>query len=102
MSSSFKTLLIVTFLLATKEEIEAFAKCNKTAFSSSISESFLVIGHAGGNPTEDCENTLTSTRSALVDGGANAIELDLSVSLDGIVFLWHDPEPNSPESVIRR
>ena len=34
--------------------------------------------------------------------GANAIEVDLSVSADGQVFLWHDPSPLSLHAIARR
>ena len=34
--------------------------------------------------------------------GANAIEVDLSVSADGQVFLWHDPSPLSMHAIARR
>ncbi len=65
-----------------------------------LSSNFLVIGHAGGNPQAQCENTLDATRAAI--GAVNAVEIDLSMSKDGVVFLWHDPDPTSPGAVARR
>ncbi len=65
-------------------------------------DDFLIIGHAGGDPVSHCENTLEATESALRRGWINAVELDLSLSSDGVVFLWHDPEPFSVVAVIRR
>ena len=62
---------------------------------------FFVIGHAGGDPASYCENTAAATRSALAFG-ANAVEIDLSLSLDGVIFLWHDPEPLSVVTIVRR
>ena len=61
----------------------------------------FVIGHAGGDPVNFCENTLEATRSALALG-ANAIEVDLVISKDGVVFLWHDPTPFSIHALVRR
>jgi len=74
------------------------AGCNNLFLKPPV---FLVIGHAGGDPLNHCENTLESTRSALQQG-ANAIEVDLSVSADGQVFLWHDPSPLSMHAIARR
>ena len=62
---------------------------------------FLVIGHAGGDPIGHCENTLEATRSAL-NLGANAIEVDIAISADEVVFLWHDPYPLGWHSIARR
>eukprot|EP00096_Caligus_rogercresseyi_P012434 TRINITY_DN5210_c0_g1_i1.p1 TRINITY_DN5210_c0_g1~~TRINITY_DN5210_c0_g1_i1.p1 ORF type:complete len:337 (+),score=83.92 TRINITY_DN5210_c0_g1_i1:219-1229(+) len=62
---------------------------------------FLLVGHAGGDPINYCENTIAATRSAIASG-ANAIEIDLSISEDGVIFLWHDPNPWNILSLIRR
>ena len=62
---------------------------------------FLVIGHAGGDPLGHCENTIEATRSAL-KLGANAIEVDIAISKDDVIFLWHDPNPLGWHSLARR
>ena len=62
---------------------------------------FFIIGHSGGDPLNHCENTKESTRSAL-ENGANAIEIDLAISKDNIVFLWHDPSPWGLHAIARR
>ena len=62
---------------------------------------FLIIGHSGGNPRLNCENTLEATRSGL-ESGANSIEVDLTISKDGIIFLWHDQDPLGLHSLARR
>jgi len=49
---------------------------------------FLVIGHRGA-PHRACENTLESFAEA-VRLGANALELDVSMTQDGSLVLWHD------------
>ncbi|TRY72321.1 hypothetical protein TCAL_14871 [Tigriopus californicus] len=61
---------------------------------------FLVIGHAGGDPIQYCENTIESTYSALKHG-ANVIEIDLIMSQDNQIVLWHDADPRNPLSVAR-
>ena len=52
-------------------------------------------------PVNFCENTLASTRSALKNG-ANAIEVDVAISKDNVVFLWHDPYPLGIVALARR
>lgn len=53
---------------------------------------FLVIGHRG-SPVEQPENTIPSCRLAL-DEGANALEIDLCITSDGLPVLWHDHDPD--------
>ena len=48
----------------------------------------LVIGHRG-NPIAFAENTLESYQSAL-DAGADALEMDVRLSRDGVAMLVHD------------
>jgi glycerophosphoryl diester phosphodiesterase len=59
---------------------------------------FLIIGHRGA-PQQACENTLASFETAL-QLGANALELDLSLTRDQQVVVWHDWRP-SLTSVLR-
>ncbi len=61
----------------------------------------VAVGHAGGDPVRHCENTLEATRSAL-ERGANAVEIDVSMSKDGVLFLWHDPNPLHVLALTRR
>jgi glycerophosphoryl diester phosphodiesterase len=49
----------------------------------------------------EVENTLPSFRRA-VEEGANGLELDLNITLDGEVIVWHDFEPTELRSRIRR
>ena len=53
-----------------------------------LGRDFLIIGHRGA-PNQACENTLESFEAAL-HMGANALELDLSMSSDQHVVVWHD------------
>jgi glycerophosphoryl diester phosphodiesterase len=61
---------------------------------------FLIIGHRGA-PNQACENTLESFAQAL-DLGANALELDVSLTHDGHLVLWHDWVDRVRDRVIHR
>lgn len=52
----------------------------------------LVIGHRGYSANFP-ENTMISFQGA-IDAGAQAIESDLRLSSDGVIFLMHDPTLN--------
>lgn len=52
-----------------------------------------IIGHRG-SPRDHRENTLRSFRSAF-DAGADAIELDVHGTADGVVVIHHDATTNS-------
>jgi glycerophosphoryl diester phosphodiesterase len=49
----------------------------------------LVVAHRG-DPAHESENTLPSFESAIV-AGADAIELDVRISADGVAVVMHDP-----------
>ncbi len=61
---------------------------------------FLVIGHRGSAATT-VENTIPSMQRA-IDDGANAVEIDLSLTSDGEVVLWHDWDPNDAVALARQ
>ena len=61
---------------------------------------FLIIGHRGA-PHQACENTLESFAQAL-QLGANALELDVSITQDGHLVLWHDWVDRVRDRVIHR
>ena len=56
-------------------------------------EQLLVIGHRG-DAAKEVENTIPSMQRAIAEG-ANAVEIDLSLTKDGVVVLWHDWDPDS-------
>lgn len=62
---------------------------------------FLVIGHRG-SPCDEVENTIPSFEAAITREGANALELDLCMTEDGEIILWHDWDPDDPICRIRR
>lgn len=63
------------------------------------SEPLLIIGHRG-SPTVEVENTIASLARS-VEEGANGIEIDISITKDGIPILWHDWDPNDTVTLLR-
>jgi len=61
---------------------------------------FYVIGASGGDIKNACENTEDATTAGIA-AGMNAVELDISVSQDDVVFLWNDPTPLDPSATAR-
>ena len=64
-----------------------------------LTKDFLVVGHRGA-PGLFPENTLPSFQAALAQG-ANALEIDLCLTSDGEVIVWHDWDPNCMVSNFR-
>lgn len=60
---------------------------------------FLSCGHRG-SPVNEPENTIPSLERALWEG-ANALEVDLCVTKDKEVILWHDWDPDELVALIR-
>ncbi|MDZ7624111.1 MAG: glycerophosphodiester phosphodiesterase [Ignavibacteriaceae bacterium] len=60
---------------------------------------FLTCGHRG-SPVNEPENTIPSLERALREG-ANALEVDICVTKDKEVILWHDWNPNELVAMIR-
>lgn len=61
---------------------------------------FLVIGHRGA-PRIAPENTIPAFEVATVLG-ANAIELDVCVTQDGVFVIWHDRDPDDAVALARQ
>ena len=62
---------------------------------------FMVIGHRG-SPCEEPENTISSFERAVTRDGANALELDLCMTADGEIIIWHDWNPEDSVCQLRR
>ncbi len=78
---------------------EYFSKCELKRTFEENDKLFLIIGHRG-SPTLEAENTFASFERAIVDG-ANSLEVDLCLTKDNEVVLWHDWNPDSTISLIR-
>jgi glycerophosphoryl diester phosphodiesterase len=61
---------------------------------------FLVIGHRGA-PCFEIENTLASFRRAVEQDGANGLEVDLCLTKDQQIVLWHDWDPDAHTARLR-
>jgi glycerophosphoryl diester phosphodiesterase len=78
----------------------AAGNCPRSAERVAKVEKLLVIGHRGA-AAKEIENTIPSMQRAIADG-ANAVEIDLSLTKDGAVVLWHDWDPNSMIALSRQ
>ena len=79
--------------------VEYFSKCNAKRTYEENDKLFLITGHRG-SPTFEAENTFASFERALNDG-ANSLEVDLCLTKDYEVVLWHDWDPDSTKSLLR-
>lgn len=61
---------------------------------------FLVVGHRGA-PNDAPENTIPSLELAAVLG-ANAVEIDVCVTADDRIVIWHDRDPDDDIAVARQ
>jgi len=68
---------------------------------SFISSKPLIIGHRG-TPLKAVENTLEACQTALDKLHAEAVEVDLCVTRDDRVFLWHDWDPSDLQAIVRQ
>ena len=66
-----------------------------------MAKDFLVIGHRG-SIGKKIENTIESLEEALGVDKANALEIDLCLTREGQVILWHDWDPNDKIAVARQ
>jgi glycerophosphoryl diester phosphodiesterase len=62
---------------------------------------FLIVGHRGACAST-VENTIESYERAVEVEGADAIEIDLCVTKDGQVVVWHDWDPDTLVAVARQ
>jgi glycerophosphoryl diester phosphodiesterase len=60
-----------------------------------------IVGHRG-SPTEEVENTIPSFERAVAQDGANALEMDISVTREGELLVWHDFDPTGIDARLRQ
>lgn len=65
-----------------------------------VEKPFLIIGHRG-SPAEEVENTVPSFERALNEN-ANALEMDICLTKDGVPVIYHDWDPSSMVSILRQ
>lgn len=90
--------LFSIFKLIPEWIIEFFSKPEDVS-KEKIGEPFLVIAHRG-SPCKEIENTIPSFKRAL-DDGANALEMDVSITKDKKAVIWHDWSPNELKALLR-
>jgi len=78
---------------------ELFRFCPISKLKVDRENLFLVCGHRG-SPVNEPENTIPSFERALREG-VNSLELDLCVTKDKEVILWHDWNPDELVALIR-
>jgi glycerophosphoryl diester phosphodiesterase len=79
--------------------IELFRFCPYRKSNIDKNNLFLTCGHRG-SPVNEPENTIPSLERALREG-ANALEVDICVTKDNEVILWHDWNPDELVALIR-
>jgi glycerophosphoryl diester phosphodiesterase len=62
---------------------------------------FLIVGHRGACASA-VENTIASCEHAVEIEGADAVEIDLCVTQDGQVVVWHDWDPDALVALARQ
>jgi glycerophosphoryl diester phosphodiesterase len=62
---------------------------------------FLIVGHRGACASV-VENTLVSCEHAVEIEGADAVEIDLCVTMDRQVVVWHDWDPDALVALARQ
>src|SRR3990172_7851057 len=78
---------------------EFLRRCPRRIQFSKDDPPFLIIGHRGA-PYKEPENTIASFELALNEG-ANALEVDMCLTKDNQVILWHDWDPNNTNALLR-
>jgi glycerophosphoryl diester phosphodiesterase len=79
---------------------EQFYFCPMHRAKANPSSGFLITGHRGA-PVKQPENTLESLALALQQG-ANALEVDICITKDEQVIVWHDWDPDSLIAIVRQ
>jgi len=64
-------------------------------------EEVEVMGYAGGDPVSECENTVEATMAGMRKG-MDSVHIDLSITKDGVPFLWRDHDPRSLSARMRQ
>ncbi|MCU0406040.1 MAG: hypothetical protein MUE64_03545 [Ignavibacteriaceae bacterium] len=93
--ASFKRRFI--YILIWIKELFKFCPYRKTNIDKN--HLFLICGHRG-SPVNEPENTIPSLERALSEG-VNALEVDICVTKDNEVILWHDWNPDELVALIR-
>ena len=96
-----KCFLIAVYRLLPQWFIEIKKFCPPIKSFKSGSEAVLIVGHRGA-AAHVVENTISACEAALTKYHANALEIDICLTKDKHIVLWHDWDPDDFLSVVRQ
>jgi glycerophosphoryl diester phosphodiesterase len=82
------------------QELYGDGVCDAVCEVRDVDCAFQIIGHRGA-PHRAAENTLPALEAALEEG-ANALEIDLCLTADQEVIVWHDRDPDDVVAMARQ
>jgi len=93
--------LIIRTILIVPVWIKALFRFCPHAKKLPRSKDFLAVGHRG-NPVKAVENTIEACDKAVNIFKANAVEIDICLTKDKKLILWHDWDPNDITALVRQ
>ena len=100
-NAKFRFFLLTSILTALFFPHYSNAKCPTRMGSVFPQDFFFVIAHRGST-IKFPENTIPAFKESLNIDGANALEVDLSLTKDRKIVLWHDWDLTSPIAMVRK
>ena len=99
--AKFKWFLLALIVVAFLFPNYSIAKCPTRMGSVYPQDFFLVIAHRGST-IKFPENTIPAFEESLNTDGANSLAVDLSLTKDRKIVLWHDWDLTSPIAMARK
>ena len=99
--ATFRFFLLSSILIAFLFPNYSVAKCPTRMGSVYPQDFFLVIAHRGST-IKFPENTIPAFKESLNIDGANSLAVDLSLTKDRKIVLWHDWDLTSPIAMVRK
>ena len=99
--ATFRFFLFSSILIAFLFPNYSVAKCPTRMGSVYPQDFFLVIAHRGST-IKFPENTIPAFKESLNTDGANSLAVDLSLTKDRKIVLWHDWDLTSPIAMVRK
>ena len=99
--ATFRFFLLSSILIALFFPHYSVAKCPTRMGSVFPQDFFLVIAHRGST-IKFPENTIPAFKESLNTDGANSLAVDLSLTKDRKIVLWHDWDLTSPIAMVRK
>ena len=99
--ATFRFFLLSSILIALFFPHYSVAKCPTRMGSVFPQDFFMVIAHRGAT-IKFPENTIPAFKESLNTDGANSLAVDLSLTKDRKIVLWHDWDLTSPIAMVRK